>query len=106
MNAALRMYGYASYDAVQFFDTIDLATETKQQANEIPLMRYRLYQYVLAINHFKDELVICENVIDGLDSCLEEVESIIRNKDIPVFPFQFSSGQPLFLHQMPATIHT
>ena len=24
-------------------------------------MRYRLYQYVIAINHFKDELFICEN---------------------------------------------
>src|SRR5690606_33540873 len=59
MNAALRLYGYAAYDAVQFFDTIDLSTETKQQSHEIPLMRYRLYQYVLAINHFKDELLIC-----------------------------------------------
>ncbi len=87
LNAALRMYGYAAYDAVQFFDTIDLKTKTKQQSNEIPLMRYRLYQYVLAINHFKDELTICENVMEGIESCLDEVVSIIKNKDIPVFPF-------------------
>lgn len=88
MNAALRLYGYAAYDAVQFFDTIDLSTETKQQSHEIPLMRYRLYQYVLAINHFKDELLICENVIAGIESKLHEVESIITHKDIPVFPFK------------------
>jgi anthranilate synthase component 1 len=55
-------------------------------------MRYRLYQYVIAINHFKDELFICENRIAGIDSDLPALESLIRSKDIPVYPFQ-PSGQ-------------
>ena len=28
-----------------------------------PLLRYRFYQYVIAINHFKDEMYICENKV-------------------------------------------
>jgi anthranilate synthase component 1 len=55
-------------------------------------MRYRLYQYVIAINHFKDELFICENEIAGLESELAVVESLIRSKDVPNYPF-FTNGK-------------
>jgi anthranilate synthase component 1 len=51
-------------------------------------MRYRLYQYVIVINHFKDELYLCENNIAGLDSEVKVVESLIRSKNVPVFPFK------------------
>jgi anthranilate synthase component I len=50
-------------------------------------MRYRLYQYVIAINHFKDELYICENQCAGVESDLNAVESLIKSKDVPVYPF-------------------
>lgn len=80
------LYGYATYDAIQFFETIKLKAESRTE-NEIPLMRYRLYQYVIVINHFKDELFLCENVINGLESELPVVESLIKSKDVPVYPF-------------------
>ncbi|MEO5997422.1 MAG: anthranilate synthase component I family protein [Chitinophagaceae bacterium] len=80
------LFGYSTFDAVQFFDTIEFSSRPQPQA--IPLMRYRLYQYVIAINHFKDELFICENMVNGLESDIDVVESIIRSKDVPVFPFQ------------------
>lgn len=88
------LFGYATYDAVQFFDTIQLKTRETETSNEpIPLMRYRLYQYVIAFNHFKDELFICENHIDGLSSELDLLESLIRSKDVPVYPFQASGTE-------------
>jgi anthranilate synthase component 1 len=80
------LYGYTTYDAVQFFDTIKLNAERKDPA-AIPLMRYRLYQYVIAINHHKDELFICENKIAGIETDVAVVESLIRSKDVPVYPF-------------------
>ncbi|MBZ5856639.1 anthranilate synthase component I family protein [Flavihumibacter profundi] len=93
------LYGYTTYDAVQFFDSIKFAPEkslviplspSARTGNDsaIPLMRYRLYQYVIAINHFKDELYLCENKISGVESELPVVESLIRNRDVPVFPFR------------------
>lgn len=81
------LYGYTSYDAVQFFDTIRFQ-DRKTNESSIPLMRYRLYQYVIAINHFKDELYLCENKMEGIESDLAMVESLIRSKDVPVYPFQ------------------
>src|SRR5687768_12730573 len=82
------LFGYTAYDAVQFFDTIKLSTVNRQPSTAIPLMRYRLYQYVIAINHFKDELFICENKVTGIESELAVLESLIRSKDIPTYPFQ------------------
>src|SRR5437764_7135254 len=59
----------------------------------MPLMRYRLYQYVIAVNHFKDELFICENQVQGLESELGLLESLIRSKDVPVYPFKCSGKE-------------
>ncbi|MFI5154818.1 MAG: anthranilate synthase component I family protein [Chitinophagales bacterium] len=87
------LFGYTSFDAVQFFESIELNPRpANPEAGDIPLMRYRLYQYVIAINHFKDELFICENEIAGLESELAVVESLIRSKDVPNYPF-FTNGK-------------
>ena len=80
------LYGYTTYDAVQFFDSVKI-TNRDAQLTTIPLMRYRLYQYVIAINHFKDELYLCENKIAGLDSDNQVVESLIKSRDVPSYPF-------------------
>ena len=86
------LYGYTCFDAVQFFDTVSFRERNdaaaKTSVGSIPLMRYRLYQYVIAINHYKDELYICENIIPGVESELAVVESLIKSKDVPVYPFK------------------
>jgi anthranilate synthase component I len=87
------LFGYTAYDAVQFFDTIKLTGRNSSRA--IPLMRYRLYQYVIAINHFKDELFICENLIAGLESEAAVVESLIKSKDVPIYPFRTNGEEGL-----------
>ena len=87
INVAQGLFGYCTYDAVQFFDSIKLENGNQQAGVDIPLMRYRLYQYVIAINHFKNELFICENAIDGIESDIDSIESLIKSKDVPTFPF-------------------
>ncbi len=87
------LFGYTTYDAVQFFDTVQLHTHRTHAVATIPLMRYRLYQYVIAINHFKDELFICENRITGIESDVAVVESIIKSKDVPVYPFSLKEEE-------------
>jgi anthranilate synthase component 1 len=89
VKIAQGLFGYTSYDGVQFFENIHIdLPNTPANKNAIPLVRYRLYQYVIAINHFKDELFICENNIKGLESEMEIVESLIKSKDVPVYPFK------------------
>ncbi len=78
------LYGYSSYDAIMFFETVMFS---KTPLFDPGGLRYRLYQYVIAINHFTDELFVCENKISGVESELAVVESLIRNKDVPSYPF-------------------
>ncbi len=85
-SIAQGLFGYSTYDAVQFFEQIKF-NASKKNLNSIPLIRYRFYQYVIVIDHFKDEIYLCENKIDGYESELSNVESILRGKDVPVFPF-------------------
>jgi len=80
------LFGYTTFDAVQFFETIEF-NKQKPNGSTIPLMRYRFYQYVIAINHFKDELYLCEHQVDGLDSEFELIESLIKHKDVPTYSF-------------------
>ena len=91
------LFGYTTYDAVQFFDTVKLGARntlaTGTAHTDIPLMRYRLYQYVIAVNHFKDELFICENKVAGVESDVSIVEALIKSKDVPVFPFSLKGTE-------------
>jgi anthranilate synthase component 1 len=86
------LYGYFTFDAVQFFETIKFSVNG-DRSNQIPLARYRLYQYVIALNHHKDELILCENKIEGIESEIAVVESLISSKDVPVYPFSISSKE-------------
>ncbi|CAD7796665.1 Anthranilate synthase component 1 [Chryseobacterium aquaeductus] len=85
-NTAQSLFGYTSFEAVQLFEKIRF----KPQSNEIeiPILRYRLYQYVIAINHFNDEMHLIENEIDGIKSEVYTLENLIKNKHSVVFPFK------------------
>ena len=80
------LYGYTSYDAIPFFESIHF--NPNKQGEQIGQVRYRLYQYVIVMNHFKDELYLCENKVAGLPSRKAEIETLIRSTDVPVFPFE------------------
>ena len=87
VSMAQGLFGYTTFDAVQFFEDIKFQATGNNQQTKIPLVRYRLYQYVIAINHFKNELFICENHINGIESEVALIENIIKSKDVPSFPF-------------------
>jgi anthranilate synthase component I len=81
------LFGYMQYDAVQYFEDIHF----KNQADsDIPMMQYSIYKYVIAINHFKNELVLFEHQYenDKNESQLEQLQSLINNKNIPQFQFK------------------
>lgn len=96
INIAQGVFGYTTYDAIPFFETLDLTKNVVANSKDefaIPLMRYRLYQYVIAINHFKDEMYICENHVAGLSSDSSLLESLIKSKDVPNYPFKISGEE-------------
>lgn len=93
VNIAQGLFGYTTYDAVQFFENLTLNSSPIERDLALPLMRYRLYQYVIVINHFKDELLICENHINNIISESDVVESLIKSKDVPLYPFKIKEEE-------------
>lgn len=79
------LFGHTSYDAVQYFDTMVL-DKTKRKT-DLPDLQYALYRFVIAINHFKDELTILENITEGESSQMERLETILNSQSTPSFEF-------------------
>ena len=69
------LYGYTTYDSVQYFEKIKF--KTKQAASSIPFMQYGFYRFIIAINHFNDEMTLIENVEEGTTTRISEIETII-----------------------------
>lgn len=79
-------FGYTSYEAIPFFESLTFKPQSPE--TQIPILRYRLYQYVIAMNHHNDELFLIENKIDGLKSEFSEIEKLIKYKAFSLYPFE------------------
>lgn len=93
VKTAQSIFGYITHDAVQLFETVQFKHSGSLDAPLIPLMRYRFFQYVIIISHYKNELYLCENRIAGVESKIDTVESAIRSRDIPRFPFELKGEE-------------
>jgi anthranilate synthase component 1 len=51
------LFGYTSFEAVQYFEDIKLRPKSDDHKDN-PDMKYQLFRYVLAIDHFKNQLYI------------------------------------------------
>ena len=80
------LFGYMSYDAASLFDKVP-PPRPVQDPNRIPLIRYHLYQYVIAINHYRNTVSLIENRLDDEPSTLSQIESLLNNKNIPTYGF-------------------
>jgi anthranilate synthase component 1 len=80
------LFGYTSYDTVRYFEKTDISAEGNQEES-IPDMVYTLYRYVIAINHFRNELTITEFLSEGESSDSDSIVSLIANRNIPGYNF-------------------
>ena len=86
------LFGYTNYDAVQQFETIDLKVK-KEAAHATPDMYYALFKYVIQIDHFKNELTIIENKVDGEESTIGEIENLLNNTNYSPYQFNMNGGE-------------
>lgn len=79
------LFGYLSYDAVQYFEDIDIAK--KEGDLEIPDVYYAVYQNIIAINHFNNEAYIfCHNTT-GVNN-INEIEQLLKSKNFAEYNFK------------------
>ena len=82
------LFGYFTWNAVQHFEDITFSAESPDN-EKIPTMQYHLYRYIIAIDHFRNEITLFKNTFNGDDTDdLEKIEYIIQNKNFPEYSFK------------------
>ncbi|GAB3225558.1 anthranilate synthase component I family protein [Hymenobacter seoulensis] len=90
------LFGYLGYEAVQYFEDLELNTG-KQPAGNTPDILYSTYRYVIAVNHFRNELYVFEHTLAGQhvdEDGLTRLVNLIRNPSLPDFKFK-ATGEEL-----------
>lgn len=86
------LFGYASYDSVQYFENIKFSSPVKEEYR-IPELIYSFYKYIIAVNHFKNDLEILENLSEGETSNMEVIKSLLYNRNIATYGFQSDNNE-------------
>lgn len=92
------LFGHIAYDAVKYFD--DIKIRDKSEENEVPDIQYRVYRYVIAVNHFKNELHLFEHTYtaDGetpapMKDGLETIEFFVKNPKMTTNNFKVTGEE-------------
>lgn len=84
--AGLGLIGYMGFDAVQLFEPAAFSPD--KPTGDLPLLRFRMYRYLLIFNYLKHSLELVELTLPGQTPDLEALETLIQHKDIPQFKFK------------------
>lgn len=84
-------FGHVGFDAVQYFETIRF--NPAKRKTDIPDIRFTLHRFILAINHFKNELYLLENIPEGEVSDLEKFEALLRSQKVPLHEFHLEGEE-------------
>jgi anthranilate synthase component I len=84
------LFGYTSYEAVQYFEDIEL---TKKDGDVgIPELYYALYQNIIAVNVFNNQATLFAHCYER-ESNLEEIEQLLKAPARDSFSFE-RKGEP------------
>ncbi len=80
------LFGYTAYDAVTCFDTIKFRNNPTGEMR-IPEINYAVYRFIIAINHFNNQLYLLENKTENGPGRYEEVRELLSNRSTGTFRF-------------------
>lgn len=86
------VFGYSTYDAVQYYEDILLHAPVSEK-EMIPEVRYNFFRYVLAINHLTNELLLFEHIVNGGESKIDDVTTLLHNRNIATYGFDVSGDE-------------
>mgnify|MGYP001286515900 FL=1 len=86
------IFGYVAYDAIEHFENIRL-TSTIEEERRIPEVFYSFYRFIIAVNHFHNQLILIENIPDGGVSEMEHIETLLNSRTFAVYPFKANSDE-------------
>ena len=70
------LFGHISYDAVTYFEYIEI--QAKNSESEIPSIRYYVYRYVVAVNHFNNQMSLYAHSYDGSEPSYDTITYLLN----------------------------
>ncbi len=91
------LFGYMGYDAIRFYEDVSI----NQTEDRIPDILYKLYRYVIVVDHFSNELSLFQHEIEknaegaerNSHSALDKVEQIIFSNRFSTYRFALTDGE-------------
>ncbi len=80
------LFGYTSFNAVRYFDNIEVKDETLEK-NDAPDLLYVLYKDVVVFDHFKNEMILNQLLSDGENGDLDRLEHDCTQKKYSTYDF-------------------
>ncbi len=81
------LYGYTSFNAVRYFEQIEVRDETQPQ-NDAPDLLYVLYKDVIVFDHFHGVITLIEMLAEGEEDDLDVLERDITSRAYQTFGFR------------------
>jgi anthranilate synthase component 1 len=85
-------FGYQTFEAVRYFETAK-ANLCEQASPDLPILDYRLYQYVICINHFNNEITFIENTLPDAPNTLPTFVKAVLTRRSTTYPFKLTSEE-------------
>ena len=82
------VFGYTAYDSVRYFEDIEIKSyETDYR--KIPDIQYHVFQFIVAFNHFNNEIYIIENRYAEAESVdnIDTIYALINKNDFAEYKF-------------------
>jgi anthranilate synthase component I len=84
------LFGYMCYDAVEFFEDLTI----KKAESNIPEVLYKLYRYVIVVDHFSNEMNLFEQRLgNDTNGGLDKVEQLILSNRFSTYKFSVTNGE-------------
>lgn len=80
------LFGYFAYDAVRFFEDVSITA----RQTFIPDVLYKLYRYIIVVDHFSNELSLFEHKVENGAGIRNEADGLARIEQI-IFSNRFST---------------
>jgi anthranilate synthase component I len=91
LNSFNGLYGYSTFDSVQYFENITFKNVKAPSA--IPEMQYSFYRFIIAVNHFNDEMTLIENREENETPRISEIETIINAQSFNTQKFEIVGAE-------------
>ncbi|MCB0654331.1 MAG: chorismate-binding protein [Saprospiraceae bacterium] len=85
------LFGHCNFDAIQYFESLKF--EPAKRRIDLPDLRYSFYRFVISINHFKDEMLLLENLLPGEASEMDRLLRFINGQKFSTHNFKLKGRE-------------